>query len=416
MSKFNQYKETGMNITDGTEDIYGFTLRASNLDTNKPVKSNSIGQLVSSKLDINDINNLQTILDDTIINPYNGSIQATGNIECSVVICKNVSTEVFEDLNSVITNVQNKIQNITANELETNFTGDINAYTGRITCNDVSTINIASVNDKFYTLENGLYDAIGQVIDRVVPLETKTQYQGVDGTKTTFLGDLSTSSIPSLNTKITMTENNIYTNTNDIGIIKNRIQNIQSTGPSETQIFGNITGINNITSSKINNLSVCGGKASNLNTRTNGGGIIETSLIPSLLTGGTNIYEFVNGSTFEASFIGSISGNKNDLINIRVYDSSNLTTYASLTVPFIYDELVDEIFNMTINMRYNAQSMTTYINFNYVKDGMPMSYRRLNTTAINVNNEANFNTSSSFSSNSSLNSITVQSFNLRKIF
>ena len=32
MSKFNQYGDTQTNISDGTEDIYGFTLRASNLD------------------------------------------------------------------------------------------------------------------------------------------------------------------------------------------------------------------------------------------------------------------------------------------------------------------------------------------------------------------------------------------------
>jgi hypothetical protein len=86
-NKFNQYTSGGEgDSTNGSLDIWGFSLRASNLDSNTAIKSNSIGQLISSNLNISDVNNLQSELDATIQNPNNsvlvtdGLTVTTGNI------------------------------------------------------------------------------------------------------------------------------------------------------------------------------------------------------------------------------------------------------------------------------------------------------------------------------------------------
>ena len=50
------------NLTNGTANIYVATLASANLDPSAPLKTNSVRQIVSEKLDIADVNNLQTEL------------------------------------------------------------------------------------------------------------------------------------------------------------------------------------------------------------------------------------------------------------------------------------------------------------------------------------------------------------------
>jgi len=50
------------NISNGTATLFGSTIGANNLDPSQPLKTNSLRQLVSSKLDIADTNNLQSEL------------------------------------------------------------------------------------------------------------------------------------------------------------------------------------------------------------------------------------------------------------------------------------------------------------------------------------------------------------------
>ena len=57
------------NISNGTANIYAGSLGAAGLEPSQPVKTNSVRQLVSSKLAISDINNLQGILDNALTNP-----------------------------------------------------------------------------------------------------------------------------------------------------------------------------------------------------------------------------------------------------------------------------------------------------------------------------------------------------------
>jgi len=63
-------------ITNGTALVYAASLGASNLDPSMPVKTNATRQLVSTKLDISDVNNLQASLNNTISNPFAGELSA----------------------------------------------------------------------------------------------------------------------------------------------------------------------------------------------------------------------------------------------------------------------------------------------------------------------------------------------------
>ena len=74
MNKF--LDDSGTNISDGTAVIYAATIGAANLEASMPVKTNATKQLVSTKLDISDVNNLQTTLNNTISNPFAGELSA----------------------------------------------------------------------------------------------------------------------------------------------------------------------------------------------------------------------------------------------------------------------------------------------------------------------------------------------------
>ena len=54
---------TSINLTNGRQQIYASTLSAANLQPSMATKTNTMGQLMSSNLDINDVNNLQAALD-----------------------------------------------------------------------------------------------------------------------------------------------------------------------------------------------------------------------------------------------------------------------------------------------------------------------------------------------------------------
>ena len=67
----------GVNISNGTTDVFAATISAANLDPSRPVKTNSTKTLVSSNLDISDVNNLQSELNRKIkLNFINGGTPA----------------------------------------------------------------------------------------------------------------------------------------------------------------------------------------------------------------------------------------------------------------------------------------------------------------------------------------------------
>ena len=80
--KFLGSGQGSINLSNGSATIYSATLGAASLKASKPIKTNSVKQLISTNLDIADVNNLQTQLsikdeltftfNDTHANPANG--------------------------------------------------------------------------------------------------------------------------------------------------------------------------------------------------------------------------------------------------------------------------------------------------------------------------------------------------------
>ena len=83
--KFLNTGGANINLSNGTATLFGATIGAINLDPSQPLKTNSVRQLVSEKLDIADVNNLQSELNtkneltfienDTHTNPTAGQVK-----------------------------------------------------------------------------------------------------------------------------------------------------------------------------------------------------------------------------------------------------------------------------------------------------------------------------------------------------
>ena len=56
-NRFLTPDNAGVNISNGSAIIFGASLGSQNLNSGMPVKTNSLSNLVSSKLDISDVNN-----------------------------------------------------------------------------------------------------------------------------------------------------------------------------------------------------------------------------------------------------------------------------------------------------------------------------------------------------------------------
>jgi hypothetical protein len=139
-NRFNQYSTEGdANVTNGSLDIYGYSLRASNLNPSEPLKTNSINQLISSKLDISDVLGLQTELNATIQTPYNdGDIVITaGNI-----VSQDVVTDDIVSLNGFKIGVDLSIDDLQLGKVQK--TGD--TMTGNLTAPDIIIDNAPSLN------------------------------------------------------------------------------------------------------------------------------------------------------------------------------------------------------------------------------------------------------------------------------
>ena len=95
-NRFLTPDNASVNISNGSATIFGASLGAQNLSSSLPVKTNSLSNLVSSKLDISDVNNLQTALDSGIRNPFP-----------STLIVADLQTDNVVSVDSAITTLQN---------------------------------------------------------------------------------------------------------------------------------------------------------------------------------------------------------------------------------------------------------------------------------------------------------------------
>ena len=156
-----------IDVTNGSTVLYGSTIGAKSLKPSYAVKTNSAGNLISTKLFISDVENLQQKLNSVITNPYAGDLESksfvsnniydttrTSNISLSNDTINIVSESVKINGETVITAGTNIVQNP--------MTEDLN-------CNDNNLTNIGLLNG---------YD-IGTMSSDIETLENKTFY--IDG-------------------------------------------------------------------------------------------------------------------------------------------------------------------------------------------------------------------------------------------
>jgi len=112
--KFLGVGSGALNLGNGTARIYAASLGAVDLEPSKPVRTNSVRQLTSTYLPISDIIGLQTRLNSTLTNPYNGNLNVQN-------LTTGITPGVQVDLNTFIANtasslidVEAKTENITA--------------------------------------------------------------------------------------------------------------------------------------------------------------------------------------------------------------------------------------------------------------------------------------------------------------
>jgi hypothetical protein len=80
-NKFLNYSTGDINLTNGTATIYANVLGADSLTPSMPIKTNLNNNLISTKLDIADINNLQNTLNSVLTNPYLGDLVSNAFIK-----------------------------------------------------------------------------------------------------------------------------------------------------------------------------------------------------------------------------------------------------------------------------------------------------------------------------------------------
>lgn len=171
--KFLGTGNIGNNISNGTVSIYGSKIGAKNLDPSRAVKTDSQGRLHTTDLDIADINNLQSVLDNIAIsNPYTpdgGVFIINGGLECN-----DIETQSYFSVNQEL----QKIDNFTASQ------ENITNVSGLINTNEIAT-------SKMYNYTKSTF------------LELDDTDINISATKLTFNGDdvLTTDSINELEEK-----------------------------------------------------------------------------------------------------------------------------------------------------------------------------------------------------------------------
>ena len=104
-------------------DVLTASLSANNLEPSKPVKTDSTRRLVSSSLEISDIEGLQAALLSTITLPYQGTLEAT-NFQTGQTNLNGLALSVTNNTSNII-NLSTTTQNLTATPSVSVFNGEV---------------------------------------------------------------------------------------------------------------------------------------------------------------------------------------------------------------------------------------------------------------------------------------------------
>ena len=228
------------NISNGSANIFAATLGADNLEPSKAIKTNSVKQLISTNLEIADINNLQSELNATIQNPFVGTLEAT-----------DFKSDNHASVDTDLSNLNTKTQNITS--------ADATQTTVAQTLNLTSFAKYQSFNYSEATGINTLAP-IDYVNTKTTPLETRTQNITANASLTSFSQPIEVNTITGTdgssevimgNGFITLDATDTYTRNikpsftgvSDIGAVSLKYRNVYCNSINSTSVTISNTGL-----------------------------------------------------------------------------------------------------------------------------------------------------------------------------
>jgi hypothetical protein len=170
--KFLGTGSVGGNIANGTLSIYGSKIGAKNLDPSRAVKTDSQGRLQTTDLDIADVNNLQSVLDNVLTNPYTPPIGekfvVNGDIDCTdTVSAPSMALDrLFDSSKSISIDLDSTTVNIVAPYFKVN--GQAIPSVDRIIALESKTQNITA--DADFTVFSDILQASDIRTDRITDI------------------------------------------------------------------------------------------------------------------------------------------------------------------------------------------------------------------------------------------------------
>ena len=461
--------DSDSDLTNGTAVLFINSLKINNLTANLPIKTDSDKDLYSTLLNISDVENLQSALDNKIEeNPYIGTLQSTdlktqniNSVDESIsdlqllsddaVYKSDPTTQVLsgdiqipfgdrsylvgqelDNLTGISAEVPDKTINIDGTTT-TNYTKiNGNTQTGQLTVKrddgaavSANTFEIKdALNDVIYSV-NGLGQQVGSVFSLQNPTDTRnarlrTNYNpGVGlpyyaGITSVGFGTY-TAELPVL-TWSCYDGTDGFKNTDIVNFYSNNFLMMQLNGISAGDLRMTINATNTIMTGNINSVTPAGGAFSQIITKTNTNSTAEQALtstgIGSLIIAGNTVSQ---GTAYCLTLGGLKSNNNNDTIEIRLKAGANiLATTGSILLPALSNSPYDVEINFTIR-ELGALASVQYTGFfSYTDVG---AYRGANFTGSSTINTTVNNTLSVVSVQSNIsNIITCDSLILSKIY
>lgn len=207
----------GGNLSNGTVSIYGSKIGAKNLDPSRAIKTDSQGRLQTTDLDIADVNNLQSILDNVLSNPFTPPIgqQFVVNGEIN---CDDLETNNYFSINDEIARTEYISKTLGETTISSNL------YTNDIRCSDVK--NQIGTTRIDFTDPEDINIQCTELLLNGVPLTTGGA--GSELTQDLSIGSFDITNIPQYNGLTSLREIALDT------------QNIQSSVPSVETVFNNV--------------------------------------------------------------------------------------------------------------------------------------------------------------------------------
>ena len=207
----------GGNISNGTISIYGSKIGAKNLDPSRAIKTDSQGRLQTTDLDIADVNNLQSVLDNVISNPFTPPIGqqfiVNGDINCD-----DLETNNYFSINDEIARTEYISKTLGETTISSNL------YTNDIRCSDVK--NQIGTTRIDFTDPEDINIQCTELLLNGVPLTSGGA--GSELTQDLSIGAYDITNIPQYNGITSLREIALDT------------QNIQSSVPSVETVFNNV--------------------------------------------------------------------------------------------------------------------------------------------------------------------------------